>query len=259
MEFLNALIDQYNFPLLTAFLLGVMTSISPCPLATNITAIAYISKEIKTTKNTLLSGLSYTLGRAISYTLLASLIYFGLSSFEIAKIFQGWGDKVLGIVLILIALIMFGVIKINLGGKSEKTEKIKEWLASQGYLGAILLGMLFALAFCPYSGVMFFGVLVPMTISSTDNLLLPPVFALGTGLPVIIFSFILAFSVGKLTKTYNAMAKIEKVMRYSVATIFLLAGIYYLQFLVKYLILQSDMIMFEIHYLQFSVKYLMNL
>jgi len=117
MEFLNTIIDQYNFPLLSAFVLGIMTSISPCPLATNITAIAYISKDIKTPRHTLISGLIYTLGRAISYTLLATLIYFGLSAFQIAKIFQGWGDKVLGIVLISIALVMFGVIKINFSSK----------------------------------------------------------------------------------------------------------------------------------------------
>jgi len=236
MEFLNTLIDQYNFPLLSAFILGVMTSISPCPLATNITAIAYISKDIKTPKYTLISGLMYTLGRAISYTLLATLIYFGLSTFAIASIFQGWGDKVLGIVLILISLTMFGVIKINLGSKSEKVEKIKEWLASKGYLGALLLGMLFALAFCPYSGVLFFGILTPLVLKSTGGLLLPPLFAIGTGLPVIIFSFILAFGVGKVGKVYNAMAKIEKVMRYGVATIFMITGIYYLQYLIKYII-----------------------
>ena len=236
MEFFNTLIDQYNFPLLSAFILGVMTSISPCPLATNITAIAYISKDIKTPKYTLISGLMYTLGRAISYTLLATLIYFGLSTFAIASIFQGWGDKVLGIVLILISLTMFGVIKINLGSKSEKVEKIKEWLASKGYLGALLLGMLFALAFCPYSGVLFFGILTPLVLKSTGGLLLPPLFAIGTGLPVIIFSFILAFGVGKVGKVYNAMAKIEKVMRYGVATIFMITGIYYLQYLIKYII-----------------------
>jgi cytochrome c-type biogenesis protein len=236
MEFLNTLIDQYNFPLFSAFVLGIMTSISPCPLATNITAIAYISKDIKTAKHTLTSGLIYTLGRGISYTLLATLIYFGLSTFAIASIFQNRGDKVLGIVLILIALAMFGVIKINLGSESEKVKRIKEWLASKGYVGALLLGMLFALAFCPYSGVLFFGILTPLVLKSTGGLLLPPLFAVGTGLPVIIFSFILAFSVGKVGKVYNAMAKIEKVMRYGVATIFLLAGAYYLQFLVKYLI-----------------------
>ena len=236
MEFLNTLIDQYNFPLLTAFVLGIMTSISPCPLATNITAIAYISKEIKTPRHTLISGLIYTLGRAISYTLLATLIYFGLSSFEISKIFQGWGDKVLGIVLILIAFVMFGVIKINFSSKGGKVEKMKEWLATKGHIGTLLLGILFALAFCPYSGVLFFGILIPLVLKSTESLLLPPLFALGTGLPAIIFSFLLAFSVRKVSRMYNAMSKIEKVMRYGVATVFLLAGVYYLQYLIKYLI-----------------------
>ena len=236
MDLLNALIDQYNFPMLSAFVLGVMTSISPCPLATNITAIAYISKDIKTARRTLLSGLSYTSGRAISYTLLATLIYFGLSSFEIAKVFQGWGDKLLGIVLIIISMAMFGVIKINFGGEWKRGEKIKEWLASKGYLGAILLGMLFALAFCPFSGVLFFGVLIPLVLNSTESLLLPPLFAIGTGLPVIAFSFILAFSIGKMSKIYGVVGKLEKILRYTVATVFLLAGIYYLKFLVKYLI-----------------------
>ena len=107
MGLINSLIDNCNIHILSAFLLGVLTSISPCPLTTNITAIAYISKEIKTVKNTLLNGLFYTIGRGISYTLLATLIYFGLSSFEISRIFQGWGDKVLGPILIIIGLIMF--------------------------------------------------------------------------------------------------------------------------------------------------------
>jgi cytochrome c-type biogenesis protein len=236
MDLINALIDNYNIPLLTAFLLGILTSISPCPLATNITAIAYISKEIKTIKNTLLNGLFYTLGRGISYTLLATLIYFGISSFSISIIFQGWGDKMLGVMLIVISLIMFGVIKINVGSNNQKIERIKEWLAQKGYIGSMLLGMLFALAFCPYSGVIFFGVLIPLVLKSTESLLLPPVFALGTGLPVILFSFLLAFSIGKVGKMFNALQKIEKIMRYAIASVFMLAGIYYLQFLLIYFI-----------------------
>jgi cytochrome c biogenesis protein CcdA len=236
MDFINFLIDNYNIPILTAFLLGVLTSISPCPLATNITAIAYISKEIKTAKHTLLNGIFYTLGRGASYTILATLIYFGLSSFQVSSIFQGWGDKVLGPVLIIIGLIMFGVIKINFGKGGEKLEKIKIWLAQKGFIGSFLLGMLFALAFCPYSGVLFFGALIPLVLKSTEGLLLPPIFALGTGLPVISFSFIIAFAVQKLGQVFQVMQKIEKVMRYSVATIFLLAGIYYTQYLVKFLI-----------------------
>ncbi len=236
MDLINTLIDNYNIPFLTAFLLGILTSISPCPLATNITAIAYISKEIKTIKNTLLNGLFYTLGRGISYTLLATLIYFGLSSFQISRIFQGWGDKVLGPVLIVIGLIMFGVIKIKFNGHNEKIEKLKEWLSTKGYIGSLLLGILFALAFCPYSGVLFFGALIPLVLKSTESLILPPIFALGTGLPVIIFSFLIAFSMQKVSKAFQIVQKVEKVMRYLVASIFLITGIYYLQYLIKYLI-----------------------
>ena len=151
MDIVNNLIDNYNIPVLSAFLLGVLTSISPCPLATNITAVAFISKDIKTPKHTILSGLFYTLGRGISYTLLATLIYFGFSSFQISRIFQGWGDKVLGPVLIIIGLVMFGAIKINLKNNSRTIEKVKLWLANKGYVGSLALGMLFAFAFCPYS------------------------------------------------------------------------------------------------------------
>jgi len=238
MDYLNFLIDNYNIPILTAFLLGVLTSISPCPLATNITAIAYISKEIKTAKHTLLNGIFYTLGRGASYTILATLIYFGLSSFQISRIFQGWGDKVLGPVLIIIGLIMFGIIKINFGQGGEKIEKIKIRLAQKGFVGSFLLGMLFALAFCPYSGVLFFGVLVPLVLQSTEGLLLAPIFALGTGLPVILFSFLIAFSIQKLGRAFQIMRKIEKITRYGVAIIFLGAGLYYTQYLVKYLIIK---------------------
>ncbi len=233
LDLINTLIDNYNIPLLTAFLLGILTSISPCPLATNITAIAYISKEIKTVKNTLLNGLFYTIGRGISYTILATLIYFGLSSFQISSIFQGWGDKVLGPILIIIGLIMLGIIKINFGAKNKTIEKLKEWLASKGYIGSLLLGVLFALAFCPYSGVLFFGVLIPLVLKSPESLLLPPVFALGTGLPVIVFSFLIAFSIQKVSRAFQIVQKVEKIMRYAVASIFLISGVYYLQYLIK--------------------------
>jgi cytochrome c biogenesis protein CcdA len=235
MDLINSLIDSYNFPILMAFLLGILTSISPCPLATNITAVAFISKDIKTPKHTILSGLFYTLGRGISYTLLATLIYFGLSSFQVSRIFQGWGDKILGPVLIIIGLIMFDVIKINLK-TSGKTEKIKLWLADKGYFGSLALGMLFAFAFCPYSGVLFFGVLIPLILKSASGLLLPSIFALGTGLPVIIFSFLIAYSMKTVSRAFQSVQKIEKWLRYGVATIFILTGLYYTQYLVTYLI-----------------------
>ncbi len=236
MEFINAIIANYNIPVLSAFLLGILTSISPCPLATNLTAIAYISKDAKSPKYTILSGLFYTLGRGISYTLLATLIYFGFSSFQIARIFQGWGDKVLGVVLILIGLVMFGVIKINIKNNNQFVEKAKLWLAKKGYLGSLLLGMLLALALCPYSGALFFGVLIPLTIGTVGGLLLPAFFALGTGLPVIIFAFLIVYSMKSVSKVFQSVQKVEKYVRYAVASVFVLSGIYYMQFLMKFIL-----------------------
>lgn len=235
MEFINSFIDSYNIPFLSAFFIGILTSMSPCPLATNITAIAYISKDIRTPKHTLLNGVSYTLGRGISYTILAILMYFGLSAFQVSSIFQGWGDKALGPVLILIGLIMFDVIKLNFKTQNKQVEKIKLWLSTKGYTGALLLGMMFALAFCPYSGVLFFGVLTPLILSSSEGILLAPIFASGTGLPVVIFAFIIAFSIQKVSQAFAIVAKVEKVSRLVVASTFLLVGVYYLQFLVNYI------------------------
>jgi len=183
-----------------------------------------------------LNGLFYTLGRAISYTLLATLIYFGFSAFKVSRLFQGWGDKVLGPVLILIGLVMFDVIKLNVNSQNDTIEKLKLWFAKKGYLGSLLLGMLFAFAFCPYSGVLFFGVLIPLILKSKEALLLPPLFALGTGLPVILFSFLIAFSMKKMNKAFSLVSKIEKITRYIVAAIFIIVGIYYLQYLFIYMV-----------------------
>lgn len=235
-EIINFFIDNYNIPILTAFLLGVLTSISPCPLTTNIAAIAFISKDVKDARRTLWSGFSYMLGRGISYTLLAALIYFGFSAFKVATLFRGWGDKALGPILIILGVLMLGAIKINFGsGGGERIDKLKLWLSQKGYVGSFLLGMLFALAFCPSSGVLFFGALIPLILRTSEGLLLAPIFALGTGLPVVLFSFLLTSSLQRVGQAFQAAQKLEKVMRYGAAVIFIGAGLYYTQFLVQYL------------------------
>jgi cytochrome c biogenesis protein CcdA len=202
----------------------------------NIAAVAFISREVKTAEHTLLSGFAYTLGRGVSYTLLATLVFAGLSVFQVSSIFQGWGDKVLGPILIMIGLLMSGVIKINFPGGGEKIENMKIRLAKRGYVGSFFLGMLFALAFCPYSGVLFFGMLIPLILQSDEGLLLAPIFALGTGLPVIIFSFLIAFAIQKVGQAFQIIQKIEKIMRYGVAAVFIGVGVYYTRYLVEYLI-----------------------
>lgn len=227
MEFLQALIDNYNIPILSALALGLMTSISPCPLATNITAIAYISKNISNKKMVFLSGMVYSLGRAFSYTVVGLILYFGASKFHISKFFNQNGEKFLGPLLILLGLIMLNIIRINFFGKSSFTEKLSEKFKNKGLLGSFFIGVIFALAFCPYSGALYFGMLIPMTISSADGLYLPVVFAFGTGLPVILFTYLLAFTAGSVGNFFNRITKIEVVMRKVAGVVFILAGTYY--------------------------------
>ena len=233
MDWLNDLAQNREAPLLAAFALGLLTAISPCPLATNITATAYIAKTNTSKKKVLLSGLLYTLGRMFSYTTLGAIIYFGASKFQVAKLFQGNGEKFIGPVMIIIGLIMLGVIKLNFLSKGNLTDRLSEKFKDKGLLGSFLLGVVFALAFCPYSGALFFAMLIPMTLSASAGLGLPVVFSIGTGLPVIFFAFVIAFSMEKLGMYFKAISKVEKVMRIVASVTFILTGLYYLNIYLK--------------------------
>jgi sulfite exporter TauE/SafE len=226
MEFLQNLIDQSTFPLLTAFLLGLMTAISPCPLATNITALAYISKDVENRRIVFLNGLYYTLGRAISYTLLGAIIFFGASKFHISRAVQSNGEKWIGPLLIVIGIFMLGVIRFP-GSSGSLVQRFADKVKLGSGWGAILLGIIFALAFCPYSGVLYFGMLMPMVLSQPAGLVLLPDFAIATGLPVILLAYLLAFSIGGIGKFYNRIKTFELWFRRIVAVLFILTGFYF--------------------------------
>lgn len=228
MEYLQNLADGSNWPVLTAFLLGLMTAISPCPLATNITATAYLSKDIGNKGRVLFNGVFYTLGRMFTYTALGLIFYFGASQFKIAQLLQGVGGVWLGVALIVIGVLMLDVIKLSGLSTGKLTEKLGRKEGKKTYLDGFLLGLLFALAFCPYSGVLYFGGLIPMTIASPSGLLLPPVFAIATGLPVIIIAWIVAYSVGNVGKFYNRMNVFQKWFKRIIAAVFIIVGIYYI-------------------------------
>ena len=227
MEFLRNILENSQYSVVTALILGLMTAISPCPLATNISAIGFISRDIDNRKRVFVNGLIYTLGRAISYTGLALLIYFGASQINISRFFQGWGEKLLAPFLIIIGLLMLDVIKVKFPGFSGLTEKIGN-NSNGSYLRTLLLGIVFALAFCPYSGVLYFAMLIPVTVVSVNGLYLPIVFAVATGLPVIIFAWLLAYSVGSVGKLYDHLKIFELWFRRVVAILFMGVGIYYL-------------------------------
>jgi sulfite exporter TauE/SafE len=226
MELLQSILDNSQYSFVTAIILGLMTAISPCPLATNISAIGFISRDLKNSKRVFISGLVYTLGRVISYTGLALILFFGASKMNVSMLFQGWGEKLLGPVMILIGLFMLDIIKIKFPGLSGLTDKIGD--KNKGsYWSTLLLGMVFALAFCPYSGVLYFVMLIPITVASASGLYLPVLFAIATALPVIIFAWLLAYAVGNVGKLYNRIKTFELWFRRVVSVIFIGVGIYY--------------------------------
>ena len=226
MDFLNSLLENSTLPWLTALVLGLMTAISPCPLATNITAVGFISKDIQNKNRVFLNGLFYTLGRAITYTGIALIIFLGVDQFKFSGFFQRYGEKFIGPLLILIGFFMLDIIRINFPGLSKLTSGMQD-KKSWSFWDATLLGMLFALAFCPYSGVLYFGMLIPITVSSASGLYLPIVFAIATGIPVIIFSWLLAYTLSGIGSVYNKIKVFEIWFRRVIAVLFIIVGLYY--------------------------------
>ena len=229
MEWLQTLLDSSTTPVLTAFLLGLLTAISPCPLATNIAAIGYIGKDIEDRRRVFLNGLLYTAGRIVAYTVLGLVLILiirqGASMFGIQKFIGKYGELILGPALVLIGVFMLFGNKLKL--PSFGFNGNGEGLARKGGWGALLLGMLFAMAFCPTSGVFYFGMLIPMSATTTLGYLLPVLFAVATALPVLIVAWILAFSVQHIGSFYGKMQTVQKWLNWIVGGVFVLIGVYY--------------------------------
>ena len=229
MEWLQTLLDSSTTPVLTAFLLGLLTAISPCPLATNIAAIGYIGKDIEDRRHVFLNGLLYTVGRIVAYTVLGLVLILiirqGASMFGIQKFIGTWGEMLLGPALIVIGLLMLFSHRLNFpqfGFNGSNAEGLKR----HGGWGAFLLGVLFAMAFCPSSGMFYFGMLIPMSATATLGYLLPAVFAFATALPVLVVAWLLAFSMQKVGKFYGWMKGIERWTTIIVGVLFVLIGLY---------------------------------
>lgn len=229
MDYLQALLDNSDIPVLTAFLLGLLTALSPCPLATNITAVGFISKDIENKNRMFLNGLLYTAGRILSYSVLGAVLIAvirrGADTFDIQNEISLWGERLLVPALLLIGLFMLFGDKLPLPqfgfSASGRMERLK------GSWGSLLLGILFALAFCPSSGLFYFGMLIPMSATASGGYLLPVIFAIATGLPVMAVAWVLAYSVASIGNFYKRMASFQKWFNRIVAVLFILVGIYY--------------------------------
>ena len=229
MNFLQSILENSSVPVITAFILGLLTAVSPCPLATNITAIGFIGKDIENRHRIFINGLLYTLGRILTYTVLGFILIpilrEGASMFAVQKAVSQYGEILIAPLLIVIGIYMLDLIKLNIPKISVNGEYVKK--RTKGSWGALFLGILFSLAFCPSSGIFFFGMLIPLSAAEAGGYLLPVVYAIATGLPVILVAWVLAYSVAGLGKFYNRIQSFEKWFRKIVAILFIAVGIYY--------------------------------
>lgn len=229
MDSLQTLLDGTTLPVVTAFVLGLLTAVSPCPLATNIAAIGYLARDLENRRTVLRNGMLYTFGRTLASTLLGAvliaLLRGGASLFAVERAFGRWGEIALGPLLAGVGLFLLFGDRLRLPGFGPT--RSGERIGRRGGWGALLLGMLFALAFCPTSGLFFFGVLIPLSAAESGGYLLPAVYAVASALPVAVAAWLLASGTARIGAFYNRMRSLQRWMNRIVGGIFLAAGIYY--------------------------------
>jgi cytochrome c-type biogenesis protein len=228
MEFFQNLLNSTRAPFIYALILGLLTAISPCQLATNITAIAYIGKDIDNKRRIFANGLFYALGNAAGYSSIGLILYFGVSKFQVSRILIFNGKVFLSIWLIIIGVLMLDLIRIRFPFFEKLTELVQNRQTKANKLNAALLGFFFAITFCPYNAVLFFGMLIPLTITSVFGLFLPLVYSVSSGFPVIIIAYLLAFSISGIGSFYNKMRSFQKWLNRIVAIVFIAVGLYFL-------------------------------
>jgi cytochrome c-type biogenesis protein len=210
----------------TALWLGILTSISPCPLASNIAAISFLGRNVASPRRVLLAGLIYSLGRALTYVLVGAFVVSSVLSIPAVSLFlQGRMNQILGPLLVVIGVGMFGWLRLPLPTWNVG-QAVGERTARAGVAGAGLLGILFALSFCPVSAGLFFGALIPLAVNSHSRVFLPALFGIGTGLPVTAFAVLLVFGARGIGRAFSAMTRLERAARPLTGAVFVLAGLY---------------------------------
>lgn len=210
----------------TALWLGILTSISPCPLSTNIAAISYVGRRVEKTKLVLFAGLLYSAGRSLAYVAVAVLVTKGILSIPGVSMFlQRNLNLFIGPIMLIVGVLLLDVWKFSLNGGGVGNNFQKK-IDSMGIWGAGALGILFALAFCPVSAGLFFGGLIPLAIKNNSSVMMALLYGLGTAVPVLLFALLLAFAANKVGTAFKKLTIIEIWVRRITAVIMILVGIY---------------------------------
>ncbi len=211
----------------SAFWFGILTSISPCPMATNIAAISYIGKHVESSRKLVLSGISYTVGRMISYIGISLIILAGLLSIPHVSFFlQEHMNKLLGPILMMTGLFLLDVIPISFPDLLPQ-DKLRRLAEKGSVTGAGLLGIFFALSFCPASAALFFGSLIPISVKYHSGFLFPSLYGIGTGLPVFLFAFIIVMGARSAGNILNKISQFERWAKKITGIIFIITGLYF--------------------------------
>ena len=207
--------------------LGILTSISPCPLATNIAAISFIARRVDSPRATVATGLLYALGRTLVYVALGVLLVTGiLSDSAVSHLLQKYMNKLLGPILILVGMVLLGLIQVNTKG-SQLGERVGKRVENWGIWGGLALGIVFALSFCPASAALFFGSLLALAVKHESRVLVPTVYGVGTALPVVVFAILIAAGTGAVGRAFNGIGKFEWWARHVTGVIFVGIGVYF--------------------------------
>lgn len=218
--------DSFLLAVGSALWLGILTSISPCPLATNIAAVSYVGRQVASARATLASGVLYTVGRTLAYVVLGAAAVWSLMSLvAVSSFLQGTLPRLIGPLLIVLGLLLLGLFRFSLPGFGW-SERLKQRVDRMGVWGAGLLGIVFALSFCPVSAGLFFGGLVPLATEHGSPLLLPAAFGVGTALPVAVFAVLLAAGVSWLGSALDRVQAVERWARPVTAVVLIVVGVY---------------------------------
>jgi len=211
----------------TALWMGLLTSVSPCPLATNIAAISYLGREVGSRRRTLVGGILYTVGRALAYTALAAILVGGLLSVpEVALFLQAHMNRVLGPLLVVVGLVLLEWVRLP-GFGSRLYDRTGQRLVKAGLVGALPLGAVLALAFCPVSAGLFFGGLIPLALEHRSSVWLPALYGLGTGLPVVVFAVLVSAGLAWVGSAFHRLQAVERWARRATAVVVIAVGVYY--------------------------------
>ena len=211
----------------SAFWIGVLTSISPCPLATNIAAISFIGRQMDSPRLVFMAGILYALGRTLTYVVLAAVLVAGvLSMSSVSYFLQKYMSKILGPILIVVGMLLLGLLQINLPGRGI-SEGMQRRVESWGVWGAGALGVIFALSFCPVSAAMYFGSLIPMSVKYESRLLLPSLYGIGTALPVILVAVFVSLGARSIASAFRKLTRVERWARWITGVVFIFVGFCY--------------------------------